>query len=119
MPPKSSSFDLDAFNRDIAARIREAITGKRGSIAAAARRYGIPATTIRQYYAGINPPSAAFLARMCEVDGVSAKWLITGQGPQKTDQEADAAAAVISAMPPIQRDLMLTIIGGVRSTGKG
>lgn len=110
MPTKSSAFDVNATHSEISARVRQVIGNKRGAIAAAARRYGIPAPTIRQYRTGVSPPSAAFLARMVEVDGVSAKWLITGQGPQQADPEADAAAAAIAAMPPTERDLMLFLV---------
>jgi hypothetical protein len=66
-------------------------------------RTGVHAEAIRRYMGG-RAPSPEFLAALCAMAGVSAHWMLTGEGPMHTEQvraadlERATPAQIMSAM---------------------
>lgn len=58
-----------------------------------ARRLGLPSKTLRTYYRGENGASVEAIATVVRVGGVSAHWLLTGEGsPYREDAGTDLPA---------------------------
>jgi transcriptional regulator with XRE-family HTH domain len=63
---------------DVAARVK-ALVERVGSLDAAARRTGVPATTLSRIARGQNDPTLSNLARFAQGMGVSVEWLLFGR----------------------------------------
>lgn len=80
-PPSPRTSDLHD-------RINSVVAGL--SFRELAELTGLNAETIRRYVRGAEP-SVAFIARLCEVFGLSAEWLLFGRGPCLRDEAVEHA----------------------------
>lgn len=83
-----------------------------------AKRVGIPSATFARVWTQGVAPKAPHLKRIREVTGVSIDWLLTGEGPMRTDE---AGSAVVpfpigpqkEVPPALDRPLLEQVISQV------
>lgn len=73
-PPPTQDERAEAISERLAA----ACQGMR--VASIAAITGVHAETVRRYLLGKSPPSAAFLAALCDSLGLSPRWMLLGEG---------------------------------------
>lgn len=65
---------------------------------ALARRLGLDPKTVRTYYRGESGASLEAVAMAVRVGGVSAHWLLTGEGPQYTKGARQEGTAIVDPL---------------------
>lgn len=76
--------DIAADTKELKDRL-QAVVGAR-SCEEMGRRTGISGESVRRYLRG-HPPSARFLAALCNTEMVSGTWLLTGRGSMRAAAE--------------------------------
>ena len=62
-------------------------------------RFGISRNTVMRYESGDRKPDTDFIVAVCEAYNINAHWLLTGDGPEKLDQQNGLPAAKTAADP--------------------
>lgn len=84
-------------------RVNEVAKDNSLNITALAARIELPYRTVQNYLAERTQPSAEFLINMKDEFGVSATWLLTGDGPKLVPEWDQSEAPPASAFVPIPR----------------
>ena len=74
-------------------RLAIAVRATSGSLRAFATATGVPYRTIQNYVGGQRSPQADVHAQICTRRGISADWLLTGEGEMRRDRPAGAGCA--------------------------
>lgn len=104
MPSVSSG--QNAFLQQLGARISEAREGARLSQDEAAKRIGIDKSTLSRYERGRVSPTAEVLMLMAVTMGVSADWLLTGEGvKERGEWGVDVAQSAMICLQVFDEEL--------------
>lgn len=81
----------------LASRIRTCATLAGGGTELA-RKAAIPRSSLENYLTGSREPKATPLAKIAQAVGVSAHWLLTGDGPMRLSEARESSAPTSQAL---------------------